>query len=555
MSWCVVEFPGVLIPYGAEYTLSHGIQPGVATVECAPIAGFGAGGGNLVFRDLDPPFATIVLWDCKVDRHSIRMSADGRKWILSIWDRRWKWQYGGVSGKYNFDFREGPPKLDPNHEQTPQQLAILCLLAMGEVGFDVLDLPNASRPPVDWDHRNPAQALAELAESLGCVVVLQLDNTVALRRVGAGAALPIFNQGVYGPMQDTLTIDPPERPDGLLVVGRLVYQEDFELEAIGQDTDGEWKPIEELSYTPVRIPLLPTWTIVSPPDFYEVLIQYGEAAHQLAQQTVYKYYRIKKLAAGLTIGGVPFESLEQILPIFDTQVAEYVDEEDLSKIKKRPALVYGTRADLYLGYQNRGPIADYWLDFHVDTERGVVVFADYVYKFNPGTGASPIGISPGDMFLRTSVSIRHPENWAWMRYERFLLYPPPRWGTGFRILEHPEIVLEHIDGTAQNQPECDQEADYWIAGADQDYLATLPQERTWQGLMTIPVDGAIRQVSWRVSNQGGAQTTAARNNEFSIKVPPYPMRRIFDYLRGGGAKQIEKELERGRQGRSEGRDK
>ncbi len=139
-------------------------------------------------------------------------------------------------------------------ERTPQELAELYLNAMGEVDYDISELPDDTRPPVDHDYDNPAEALAALCESLGCRIVLQLDNTVKLVRSGAGAGLPAEFL-----LEDSLTIDLPEKPDKIAVVcGPSLYQVDFPLEAVGLDRDttsggdptDTIKPIDELSYKP-----------------------------------------------------------------------------------------------------------------------------------------------------------------------------------------------------------------------------------------------------------------------------------------------------------------
>ena len=55
----------------------------------------------------------------------------------------------------------------------------------------------------------------------------------------------------------------------------------------------------------------------------------------------------------------------------------------------------------------------------------------------------------------------------------------------------------------------------------------LTQE--YNGLMEIDLDGAVSQVSWEVG-EGGVSTTASRNEEHSIWVPPYPARRRAEKL-------------------------
>ncbi len=129
--------------------------------------------------------------DCKLDYGTVERTAGGLICRLALLDHRWRWRFGQISGTYNV--RRDDSQLQKNaddadnSERTPQQLATLCLEAMGETQFDVGDLPNESRPSVEWDCVVPADALAALCDQLGCRVVLQLNNRVALRRAGVGA--------------------------------------------------------------------------------------------------------------------------------------------------------------------------------------------------------------------------------------------------------------------------------------------------------------------------------------------------------------------------------
>ena len=151
-------------------------------------------------------------------------------------------------------------------ERTPQQLATLCLQAMDEIDFDVADLPNDARPSIEWDGVVPAEALAALCDQFGCRVVLQLDNSVALRRVGNGATIP-----TGGEMQRSPTVNTPELPDKLTVVGGPTrFQIDFPLEAVGLTDDNSASgnllaPVALLDYTPSN-----GWGTSDPPYFHQV---------------------------------------------------------------------------------------------------------------------------------------------------------------------------------------------------------------------------------------------------------------------------------------------
>ena len=249
--------------------------------------------------------------DCKVDKASFRFNQGGLLWQFSIFDRRWFWAFGEISGDYN----ERTPNvqsqqsldnlgsINPDTVQTPQQLAALLLDAMKEPVYNVSQMPDITRPEVHWQNDPPAQALASLADQLGCRVVLKLDDSVAVVQQGVGAALPATNVLAF-----SAVVDPPEQPDAFKVVGgKTRYNPTFLLEAVGLDIDGTIQLIDDLTYKPAG-----GWIATDPFFFYGVQgwgplsdfvfaqpplwVNYQTIAQinpqQLARQTVYRWYRI-----------------------------------------------------------------------------------------------------------------------------------------------------------------------------------------------------------------------------------------------------------------------
>ena len=205
---------------------------------------------------------------------------------VRILDRRWKWQYGEISGRYNIREKEEEYLIDPDTEKKPRQLATLLLAAMGEVGYSVDELPNDNRPQKHWVSANPANELYQLCDSLGCRVVLGLDNRVRLRRVGSGASLPVLGIEI----SDSVGIDAQARPDSIKVVcGPTRYQARFFLEAVGKDVDGRIKFLDDLSYRPDD-----GWGAANVDgDFDDVRDESRCAAQKLAILSVFKWYRIE----------------------------------------------------------------------------------------------------------------------------------------------------------------------------------------------------------------------------------------------------------------------
>jgi len=308
-------WPGAESCAAFTYTVSQGISPGVAVLTINPQARPVDPAGNVVVED---GRGRLVIPRCKLDKMVARRGSDGEVWDLVILDRRWRWrELGTISGNYNVVDPFG--KVLPWTARTPTQLAELCLRAMGEARYRI-DLPPEapSSPPVQWDHVPPAQALASLAESMGCVVVYRLDeDSVLVTRKGDGAALPLGSIQSDGP-----TLDGPERPDRLVIVGQPIrYQARFLLEAVGEDWDGSIRPIAELSYAPA-VPAAPVAGIYTlTPSAVTVGNTFTVTLTDAAGSQVYTYTAaaatVADVTAGLTAlvnggaaGGLPWTAID-----------------------------------------------------------------------------------------------------------------------------------------------------------------------------------------------------------------------------------------------------
>ncbi|HWA98358.1 MAG TPA: hypothetical protein VG713_07690 [Pirellulales bacterium] len=187
-----VSFPGIAQIRGCWYTLTHGISPGVAILEIVPQTGLATVEGTL---ELACNEVTIGLHDCLIESRHVATDQAGVVWRLVLFDRRWKWNSGELSGSYNQRDEDGV--IVPGSEKTPAELAELCLIALSETVYDVSAMPTDRRPAVAWDRARPAKALGDLADSLDCNIILKLDNSVALVPRSGGAVLPIDSTVQY----------------------------------------------------------------------------------------------------------------------------------------------------------------------------------------------------------------------------------------------------------------------------------------------------------------------------------------------------------------------
>lgn len=281
-----VSWPGIVAVESMSGTVSHGIQPALFQLVTLPQTLPPSTYGDLVFSDR--VHGTISLRNCKVDRITSSTGPGGTTWRLEILDRRWQWAFGRIDGLYNRTDPRG--KLIPWSIRSPTELAVLCLEAMGERGYKV-DLPpglprsiglnlarylllgenfpqSVSNPPAEWLAVPPAQALARLADRFGCRVVYSpMSDTVSVVPLGKG--ITVWPSG-WPAEEISPTDDPPEAPSAVGVVGAPIrYQMRFLLEPVGQDWDGQYVPIDQLTYTPTLTSTSPQITDVrfDDPDY------------------------------------------------------------------------------------------------------------------------------------------------------------------------------------------------------------------------------------------------------------------------------------------------
>lgn len=531
-------FPGVLGVIEADISVVEGISPSVCTLTITPQAQLLQEGGTLRIG-----FGSIWVdfQDCKVDSGSIERNAAGEIWRLRILDRRWKWAFGAISGSYNL--RNADTTLQTDTEKTPRELATRCLEVMNETGYDVSALPVEPRPTVQWDYDVPMEALASLCDALNCRVCLSLETgKVKIVKVGEGAPLP------YGPVvSGGATVNPPEMPTTIAVVGAPIrYQHDFELEAVGLDTDGTIKPIDNLSYKPSA-----GWASCDIEEFDDVLEAKGKREQNLARQSVFRWYRIKQ---PMTIrgfrdidGSTVVQTRRQVLPIFD-ELAETIlqtnQADGTKELRNRPSLVYGIwcpDADSVANITSTltpPPTATvdeddavYVRSHNVNTELGIVMFDAPVFRNTANAAANLLSYGPATLYLRASCNARSRIGLALFHYNRERATGAP-FDTRIQYVHRPDIEMSYIPEydrygnvtLTDNKAEADKEADYWIDATLREYQATLPQTTTYAGLVMQDLDGAIQQITFAVT-QRGTFTTISRNDEQLTRTLPYRFRR------------------------------
>lgn len=581
------SFPGVLNVRSATYTLTHGISPGIGTLECYPQNAPISESGDLVFYAGQD---TITIADCKIGLYTPLYDGNQAIVSLQILDRRWKWAFGEIYGEYNQ--RDSKNLVVDDTAKEAYELMNRCLIAMGETNYDTSAVRPGLLPHVEWVGTNPAKALADLCDQFGYTVVLKLDQSVVIETIGDGADLP---KG--GELTISQTVDPPERPDSIKVIGAPTrFQCLLHLEAVGRDLDGTVVPIDQLSYAPPPDANGNRWTGADG-EFSSIT---DELTRRLARSTVFRWYRVKISATDdnfkvelPTMGSdsehpnqlnsfVRVGSLREILPLSGDLVETYAE---LGRERRKKARVYGTFFVGNSGHprnsnQKRGPLSSPGVytppfvtvegspvafqyqeqlasfpgvpsDFSIIEEFGIVEFPQPVHKVvTVGSGTYLVA---ADLYLMCSFNWRNvpPEGsgnvqtpvYAYYRYAYSVGADGPKYGTKPEIVNkeaelQAQIFATYSPGSPGLFPtwnylrpltDLNEAAQHYVDGAAQKYITTGAADSTYMGLKTIDTDGAIKQVTWSVGPEGPT-TRASRNSEPHPLVRPYKFVRFLEML-------------------------
>lgn len=505
-----------------------------------------------------------TLQDCLLDKVRPVINDEGfMDWRLELMDRRWRWRKTGkLSGRYNV--RRSSVDIVPETKKKLIDLAVLCTKAMNEGDANLAPLKTIDAfPEVDWDYVNPAAALEDLCNSVGCRVGLGANDVLTVFRVGSGRQLP------GNAMEGELTFDPPDLPGKLVIVGaRHKLQFDAELEAVGLDLDQKIKPIDKLSYIPTWFGHK-TWAFSDAEHFNDVT---DIKARKLAQQTVWKWYRIK-VPLKLAKLPAPVNNLDDVLPLNDYQVFQHKVGD---RVEPMPVQVYGS---WWEGTEAHKPEVDpatvkrkldgsaegqYYQGFNLDTKTGIVKFSNATYLHQRITGPLPDGtpILAGHMvvearlFLKGCCGIRNKDTRGWYRGEftrawRINGRPVRRRGAEesveYRIREDLEYAAwkDWAAGGVErdNKAAFDQVGEEYFTSVEREYTQTDSGSGTYRGWIPIESDGAIQQISYILTEAGFAVTRVSRNREEMHIAASYKERRLVEKILADEAKWRERFLE------------
>jgi hypothetical protein len=462
---------------GVDFTTSRGTRPGVARIKVPHDQPIEAIRGLLVFG-AEGAISLNVTPDLSTIRYE--NTAGGRRsYVMLAHDGRQEWANKPADGDFNRRYRDST--IEDGTEKTLQEL---CQHLVD--GASVTDAYTTVRPRAGWQEATVAGAMDGLRESLPIHVCWRPGDTFSIQRTGEGAT--IDSSAV--PIKIPDYIATIERGPKTLIVqcGPTWFQMRLELEAVGLDTDGEWKLIDALSYKPAD-----GWEGQWPEAFSEV----AEASRPLALRTVFRCYRVKVQSVDGHDGTIS-DASQFLLDPWKVEMAgsgpKYL----------QPAEVYGTFwpwSDVWDNITN----GMYPGDFTIHPDLSIVWFELPVIQVKESGcfGAAELELETGFHVYDDDGSLAR-RKFTWQRTH----------GHGEKAWQHPELWECIVDGASTNSAQLTAEANEYLSAWMTHYntirdIRDVPASGVWP----VGCSGNIAQVSFRAGRGLSPETRMSEHYE------------------------------------------
>lgn len=509
-------------PEGGNLTLYSGIFPSTISLGIPPpddleelerIATITLGDGEDP-DDEETAGNKLILADCRIidgSLHKDTRSVPRCSFVAR--DFRWRWALAEpVTGEYN---RRDSDGFIVGTKKTARELVWLLyeLLPCPAIRDpeSVNAVPDDQYPYVDWDNKNPAEAMEEICEQFSLLICPALGEI--LGGDTALAALQIFAIGEGEPLPELPAVETDDSlftqdiPANLRVVGgKTIEQSWVELTAVGLDpAAGEYRPLTSDSLV-----------------WYEEYYYAGfereisdEEVRKAAEETAFRAYRLPE---SVTIGGIVYLRAEALRRIRNHLVEK--DAED-SENRYLPAYIAGEHAtdealtDPELYYSTSTRRVD--VPWHIDEEQGLIVFHRQVFGFDPinhdqcGAELTLYCAWEAETYTRDYIVIDGiDELWQTVHAPDVFLEQIVNSSTG--LIEVQNAVVTHAAATLHAQ-----------AYAQRWRRPEQVTSRLYAGIIKTLPDGCVEQVTWSISG-GGPVTRLSWGAEHDLAVLPRNLR-------------------------------
>jgi hypothetical protein len=400
-------------------------------------------------------------------------------------------------------------------------------------------------------------------------------TTICSYFVGQVNANPVLNKVLVAVADaGVLTLLARKAGENFDVMGYVQPTADIDPDA------GETAPTVNLKLVDVGRERKKTWDYCAPPLFANVVatdrLTYAQA-QDLAMDSIWKLYRItgrdvrprinqdSKDHPAFIPGYGEIVRKQQII-ITAVKVDQIVPKPEerqlLDKLnrpvvlnyyngysKDMPAQVFGSVSRTAIapsffitsrdGEDNTPPGSAVYAPFSVDPIYQTIKFNTHIYKI----GSDSAFVEP-TLVLECAVMVRDPDTNQTVKFvARRNFKPNPQIIASTR---RPDVQLNvtseynernQLISTQLLELDAIARANYYLDGMQVQYFTQISQQRVYNGIVPIGLDGAVMQVTWSTGSDG-AKTQASRNSEHDINVPPYPARRRIENMRPGSFEKI-----------------
>ncbi|QDV78092.1 hypothetical protein [Botrimarina mediterranea] len=489
--------------------------------------------GTLVFGDNE---RECVVPNCRV----VDARVAGPLFEVVLEDRRWRWQFGGAYGRYNVP--------DGGVRKSAQELVDLLWLELRETGLDTSLFVRNNFPEVEWDGENPAEALVAILDELGYTLAPSLSGSWKVWPQGTG---DIYTAAGYD-IAPSLTQPIIAAPDAIRAFsGPIQYEAVFALEAVGEDTSGVIRPIDDLSYTPA-------WGWAKEGDdmagIEGTYTRGGQTLNlrDLARSCVRRWYQVASMPSGTgaesfnppgypptappvefwNAGGYIISSA-RLLPVCNSPGG------NKSYGYRADAEVWGVYEQDELTGANTRPGTRVKESFSFDADKAIVRFGKPMRQNNDDLDE----ILPAELYIRCAMEIDTPETGYPLSYQ--VTVPTGlNNGTGPEPLAKPKLQIRYqpvwnSDGTAnapaagQDYPSDTQDIAQQLQTAAmerlQAYQAQTGGTQTFVGFHDPQINGRVTNVSWSYNVGSAAMTTIGVGTSASKFIRPNRRKERYEY--------------------------
>ena len=456
-------YAGLKLAGTASFTMTQGVSPSSCSIWLVGHV-LPPRSGSLWFSD---EWGSVSFYPMIAIEPSFSEGPEGKLTRVTLVDKRFFWKRGYVEGIYN-----RPLGYTQYQERALSTLLKDCFDAV-QTSYALFQIPNAY-PEVVWEYDNPIAMVQDLCERYGLGIGLMNNGT---------AWVAPMNYFVGGWPSRRYKISEKATgnswgPSSIIVVGnRLVNQECFyDLTAVGLETDGVIKPINDLSYTPSG-----GWGNSIVKLFSDIS---NEEHRKLALHCIFKWYawipdsldvRWKKLP---WLSHTCEEKTELAITTFDKPyvVVECSDFDGVTWLK-------GTKKRIDTGYT-------------IDSENGLVMFDVPLVTMEDGPSSSS-GATAAVVDL--NVAYEKKGNGA----DDFYWYKQNMNGEGPAHVVHDSALTAFcIDGSPQNTTELRLKATEIINSVKEGLMEGYSETREYPGLVSVDAIGCFRSVTWTIGPSG-----------------------------------------------------